>query len=310
MAEPLQIQMALDIAPDVVYHALTDSVALSAWFAEYADVALAEKRYDFWGRFTPDVPDQAGGRHPITSAVANHRLSYQWSIKGQPTTVDYLVGAKDGKTVLVVQQDNLNPDQLTFELANEDFWFLSLENLRRHLDGKPVTRCDFTMSMFGDVQHSAEIDAPAETVWDALISPAQVNRWIASSASIEPRVGGRYDLGWGEGLAAVKILELIPNEKLAYTWSERGAEDTVVTWTLAGSGGKTRLTLIHSGFADSDDNAGIKVGWLNFLSWVRSLSEYGAGWQPAIKRLQPQSQPYYAAGIWAAQAVWAASSTA
>lgn len=301
MPDPLQIQIMLNAPPPNVYAALTDSDKLTAWFAEYAQVALDQKRYDFWGRFTPETPTRETGHHPLVHLDAGAGLAYHWTLHDQLTTVAYKLFAKADKTVMFVQQENLTPDLRTTEFANEDFWFLSLENLRRHLDDKPVIRCDFTMSMLGDIEHSVEIDAPAAAVWDALITPAQLNRWIASNATIEPHVGGAYQLGWGENLASVKILELIPNEKLAYSWTERTPEDTVVTWTLAESGGKTRLTLVHSGFAPTDDNRGIKIGWLNFLSWVRSLVEYGAGWQPAIKRLKPEAQPYYAAAIWEQQ---------
>jgi uncharacterized protein YndB with AHSA1/START domain len=39
------------------------------------------------------------------------------------------------------------------------------------------------------------IDLPREIVWDALVDDALVSGWLAQ-ASIDPRVGGRYDLEW------------------------------------------------------------------------------------------------------------------
>lgn len=47
----------------------------------------------------------------------------------------------------------------------------------------------------GVIVFERRIDLPREIVWDALIDDALVSGWLAE-ASIEPRVGGRYDLEW------------------------------------------------------------------------------------------------------------------
>jgi uncharacterized protein YndB with AHSA1/START domain len=151
--------------------------------------------------------------------------------------------------------------------------------------------------MLGDIQHTVEIDASPDTVFDVLINPAQLNRWIASNAVVEPHEGGTYDLGWGQ---SEKILELLPGKKLSLE-GEFGDLKTVLTWTLEGSGGKTRLTMVHSGFAPDQETGGLQTGWLNFASWVKSVSEYGADWQPAIKRLESGTESYYPASIGQAQ---------
>ena len=86
-----------------------------------------------------------------------------------------------------------------------------------------------------------------------------------------------------------KIVELEPDRKLAYEWEEEGEGDTqmtVVTWTLEESGGKTRLTLVQSGFSDDANVDGIHVGWRNFLNWVRSLAEYGDEWKPPVLQIK------------------------
>ena len=56
-------------------------------------------------------------------------------------------------------------------------------------------------------------------------------------------------------------------------WPEE--TETVVTWTLEELDGKTRLTLVHSGFAPDQPTGGLDAGWLNFMSWIKSLVEYG-----------------------------------
>ncbi len=297
MSNTFHIQLELATTRETLFRAWTDELAL--WFAENSNVSIQEKRYDFWGRFTPEAPAREQGRHPLYEAETNHTLKYGWHILQNDTTVSINLQERDGNTVVMVQQQGIPRSHDISSYTFEDFWFLSLENLRRHVDGKPPVRCDFSKPMLGDIRHTVDIDGSREAVFETLIRPEQLERWIASNATIEPRVDGRYDFGW-KGTGPVKILELIPNEKLSYSWTEAETE-TVVTWSLEGSEGKTRLTLVHSGFAPTQKTGGLNAGWLNFMSWVKSLVEYGPGWKPAVIPLTPEMQPFYAKSIWEGQ---------
>lgn len=298
MSDAMHIQIALKAAPEAIFAALTER--LPGWFAEHADVSLPEKRYDFWGRFTPETPNRAAGHHPLLAAEPNARLRYTWTLDSVPTEVEYRLVTEPSGTRLIVTHTRGTESHAVGNFSFEDFWFLSLENLRRHLDGRAPVFCDFsTLPETGDVRHTVEIDGSRAAVFEALIRPEQMNRWIASHARVDPRPGGEYDYGWN-GVPPFKILEIVPNEKLSFTWPEDG-DETVVTWTLAESGGKTRLTIVHSGFAPGKPNRGVQAGWLNFASWVRSVVEYGDDWLPAVLRIAPEMTSYYAASIGRAQ---------
>jgi uncharacterized protein YndB with AHSA1/START domain len=300
MADALHMEVTIAAPPARVYAALTDSQALAAWFAEFAEVAVDEGRYDFWGRFTPETPDREGGRHALRAAEEGRRLAYDWRVQGTDTTVEFALVPRDGGTTLALTHRGVPKGHELGFYSLEDFWFLSLENLRRHLDGRPVTRCDFSAPGTGDIRHSVEIAGGREAVFAALIRPEELERWIASAATVEPVVGGRYDFGWGG--APMKILDLAPGERLAYTSPPEGdTPETVVTWTLEGAGGRTRLTIVHSGFAPDAPTEGLRNGWLNFLSWVRSAVEYGPGWTPPVLALHQDVRRYYAASIGRAQ---------
>ena len=301
MTQPLIIQLAFPAPPAELFHAWTDANRLAAWFAEFATVSRAEKRYDFWGRFTPEAPNQDQGHHPLLAFEPAHSLKFGWHVHNAQTIVEIRLVPQTtptgNQTVLILQHGDapqaLNPAEYTLE----DFWFLSLENLRRHLAGQPPVRCNFAALQPGDIHHTIEIDAPAATVFDILIRPDQLDRWIASQATVEPRIGGQYSFGWG---APLKILELAPNEKLACVWPEE--PETIVTWTLAESGGKTWLTLVHSGFAPDTPTLGLNSGWLNFMSWIKAIAETGPTWTPPIRYLPEEMQHLYAASIAAGQA--------
>jgi uncharacterized protein YndB with AHSA1/START domain len=297
LSDVLQMQVTVAAPPPAIFAALTAPAALATWFAESADVALAEGRYDFWGRFTPEVPDREAGRHPLLAAEPDRRLSFGWRVLGLETVVEFTLVPRDTGTVVVLQHRGLTKGTEYGFYPLEDFWFLSLENLRRHVAGKAAPiRCDFTLPDTGDVRLAVEIAGERAAVYAALIRPEELERWIASDATVEPVVGGRYDVGWGAD--PMKILELVPDERLAYAgaMSPDGPE-MVVTWTLEGSGGRTRLTLVHSGFAPDQRSDDLRNGWLNFLSFVKSLVEDGAGWTPPILALSPEIAQYYAGSI-------------
>ena len=123
-----------------------------------------------------------------------------------------------------------------------------------------------------------DIDAAPEAVFETLIDPEKLKRYISGEPTVEPEVGGKYDFGWDDG-GPVKVLELVANEKLSYQWEYEHEPETVVTWTLEGSGGKTRLTLVHSGFAAKRDMGDYHIGWMHFLNRIKFLTELGDAWQ-------------------------------
>lgn len=306
----LRMQIKLSHPTEQVFKALTSSDALKAWFAEDADVSLEDKRYAFWGKFTPGNPDKATGmQHEIVEIEPNRRLKFRWQTTPEVLTeVEFRLLEKGDLTVLLLSQTRIATDLSHVEAYTmEDFWFLSLENLRRYLDGKASeARVDFSASMKGDVKWDTLIDASLERVFDVLIKPQYLNKWIANNAEVDPKLGGTLSYGW-EGVPPFRIVALEPNRKLAYDWEEDdqdgNMQTTIVTWTLEESNGKTRLTLVQSGFAPDADNDGIHVGWRNFLNWIRSLSEYGDTWQPpTLKINDPAWASYYAASISEAQA--------
>lgn len=300
MSTVLHMQQTLPGTPASVFRALIDRAALETWFAERAFVSVPAGRYDFWGRFTPETPTEKEGRHVIQAVEPNRRLRYTWRLRGADTTVDLRLAAREGQTVIGLWHYDILPVPRGKPgwYAMDDVWALWLESLRRYLDGRPLVRCDFSAIRSGDVVQTVEIDAPPAAVWDALVNPTQLNRWIASNATAKPRVGGVW-MDWaGEG--ALEILAITPEKTLSLAWEIDGMP-TVVTWTIETSGGKTRLTLSHSGFAPEYASDGELLGWLSYLSWLQSLVEYGIDWLPPLKEVARDAALYYAATIWARQ---------
>lgn len=90
-----------------------------------------------------------------------------------------------------------------------------------------------------------------------LTTPELIAQWLMPS-NFELVLGYRFQFrpkpvpGWC-GIVECEVLEIIPNQKLAYSWvsgDKPGSRqiDTVVTWTLMPEGNQTRLILEHTGF--------------------------------------------------------------
>jgi len=100
--------------------------------------------------------------------------------------------------------------------------------------------------------------APAR-VWDCLTQPELLNQWFMKN-DFKAEVGHRFTFtnkpkiafGW-DGIVYSEVLEVIPQQKLVYTW-KAGPEpgvvnmDTILTWTLTPQGEGTLLKLEHKGF--------------------------------------------------------------
>lgn len=120
------------------------------------------------------------------------------------------------------------------------------------LDLQPVTQ---------DIVVDEILPHAPEVIWTALTSSKLIARWIMEPAGFAPVEGTRFTFrttpaGAWDGTIHCQVLEVIPNERLSYSW--KGGDDgnvgygsrldTVVTWTLFRVADGTRVRLVHSGF--------------------------------------------------------------
>jgi uncharacterized protein YndB with AHSA1/START domain len=276
------LRASIGAPPETVYAALTDPAALRAWLAEHAEVSLDGGIFEFWGRFTPEGER---GRQRLLSAEAGRALSFAWRLQGAETEVAITLEPHEPGTRLTLTHSGVPPRASGDSYWVRDLLMLSLANLASYCEGRGIgPRCDFTAFSDTEARASVDIAAGPGEVFAALIEPAQLDRWIATGAVVEPHTGGRYDFGWDHG--PVKILELEPDKVLAYSWrhswdDEQGPASTVVRWELDGSQGHTHLTIVHSGFGGTGRKTeGYQLGWMEFLASLQRMLEVGAGWHP------------------------------
>ena len=105
---------------------------------------------------------------------------------------------------------------------------------------------------------------PPEEVWPALVEPERLAAWFPSTATIEPRVGGRVVFGFGgDGT----VTDLDPPRLIAFTW-----ETDHLRFELAPDGDGSLLVLVHT-FDDRAGAASFAAGWESCLDVLDGVPE-------------------------------------
>lgn len=263
----LRLRAVVPAPPKVVYEALTDPAALRVWLTDHAEVDLPG-RYEFWGRHTPDGAEP----HQRVLHADERTIRLAWTVEGVETISQIeLADDEDGTLVTLSQSDlpsfeDIIADKAGARGALQTFWSLAIANLADYLSGRELTpKCDFTST---ELRASVVIDAAPDEVFDSMIQPARFREWFGANVDIEPRLGGRFAMGGFElDPGGAKFVEFEPGRKATL----RFADGITDTWELEGSEGKTRLTLVESGF-DPDNPP--YPGWAGWLGGIAALRRY------------------------------------
>jgi uncharacterized protein YndB with AHSA1/START domain len=124
-----------------------------------------------------------------------------------------------------------------------------------------------------------------EKVWRAWTDAEAVKRWWGpgpgepvSLAELDVRVGGRFRIvfrtedGEEHDVGGV-YREVVPNERLVFTWAWRSTpqRESLVTVALRPDGGGTSLTLTHEQFFDEEARDRHEFGWTGTLDKLARL---------------------------------------
>jgi len=143
------------------------------------------------------------------------------------------------------------------------------------------------------VEQEIEVDevfphAP-EKIWKTLTTGELIGRWLMPTTGFEAVKGKRFTFqttpaGAWDGIIQCQVLEVMPNERLVYTWKSGhegnvgygAALDTVVTWTLSKVGNGTRLRLVHSGFVLPKNETAftsMSDGWKKVVGRIGAIAD-------------------------------------
>ena len=275
----------LTATPARVFRALADRTELTSWFAEHAAPGTASgESFRFWGRHTLGAPSAAEATQQLTRFEPDTAVAFTWRLHDTDTEVTVTLAAEpDGASTKLTLRHEIR-GELGVPRSRElidDLWRFSLGNLSCHLAGGGGIVWPDYADPAPEVRMVITIEAPPEAVFRALIEPEQINRWFGTtSAIVEPKVGGRYDLHWqykvdGKEVhgGPTTILEFVPNRKLVLDWPDWRGDTSVtgqtITWLLEPAGSATRVTFIHAGFSRTTDISDYPFGWVWFLDQLK-----------------------------------------
>jgi uncharacterized protein YndB with AHSA1/START domain len=128
------------------------------------------------------------------------------------------------------------------------------------------------------------LNAPAAKVFSAWTDPEKIRRWFGPReaevlrAESDPRVGGRYRIlartsDGEEHDVSGMFREVVPNEKLVFTWAWRSTpeRESLVTVELRPDGSGTLLTLTHEQFFDEAARDRHQHGWTATLERLDAM---------------------------------------
>lgn len=265
------------------FEALTSADALQQWFAERVHVELkAGGAFRFWGRHTLDGPSEDGATQTIVELVEAEKLSFNWRLLDRDSEVTWKLsdGDEGGTTVAGTHTFSAMPEGERIKDLIDDLWKLHGGNFVQYLSGGDGMCLPDYDDPDPTIIQSILIDAPRSEVFQALITPEIMAKWLyAENAVVDAREGGAYSYGWGYEIdgekvdgGPTKILEYVENEKLVTDWpdwrGDKSVPDQTVTWMLEDVDGRTRVTVIHSGFVRTVDFSDYPFGWGHFLAML------------------------------------------
>ena len=129
------------------------------------------------------------------------------------------------------------------------------------------------------------MNADPQVVYRAWTDPAIIGKWFAPTelstpfAEVDLKVGGKYRIGMKSADGTLYVAtgvyrEIIPNEKLAFSWrweNSPSEPETLVTVEFKKSGEQTELVLTHENFATEQAAKDHHEGWGGALSKLTAL---------------------------------------
>jgi uncharacterized protein YndB with AHSA1/START domain len=128
------------------------------------------------------------------------------------------------------------------------------------------------------------LNAPPEKVYAAWTDPAHLTQWfgpeggVIEGAELNATPGGRYTISFstpdGEHHQIGGVYkEVVPNEKLAFTWAWRTMpeRESFVTVTIKPDGAGCILTLLHEQFFDEPARDRHNYGWTGALNKLEKM---------------------------------------
>jgi uncharacterized protein YndB with AHSA1/START domain len=116
-------------------------------------------------------------------------------------------------------------------------------------------------------------NAPVEKVFEAWSNPEIMKLWFKPNAKWQTKTNNTFKIGGSYNHAMIsedgntsydhfgEYKEIVPNQKIFFTWSSQAVQNTLVTVELEEVNGRTNLTLTHNLFPTEEEKGKHNQGW-------------------------------------------------
>ncbi len=128
------------------------------------------------------------------------------------------------------------------------------------------------------IKLSQNLQTTCEQVYASFTNATYLREWLADGATVNPQPGGRIYLWWGNGgYTAGEYVELIPQQKVVFTWRGKDEPASQVSVHLREQAGSVTVDLEHSGleWASPEGIQEFERQWKSSLDNLRSVLETG-----------------------------------
>lgn len=135
------------------------------------------------------------------------------------------------------------------------------------------------------IKHQYFFNHPPQIVWEYFTKAELMALWLMPN-DFQPVVGHEFQFKTGpipsmdfDGIVYCKVLEIVPFEKLSYSWKSGPGNgeitlDTVVVWKLEQTEKGTEVFLEHTGFTQEANlklYEGLSDGWKGKFGKIEKL---------------------------------------
>jgi uncharacterized protein YndB with AHSA1/START domain len=130
------------------------------------------------------------------------------------------------------------------------------------------------------IKMNVTIKASSETIYNALTTEVGLSGWWAKQTIARPEIGFLDTFTFGTFVNKMKVIELIPNEKVVWECVESIDEwiGTFISFELEDKGEKTLIRFTHGHWKEITDMFAVcTYDWAGFMTSLKSLCETGIG---------------------------------
>lgn len=142
-----------------------------------------------------------------------------------------------------------------------------------------------------EIVHEKVVPGSRADVWALWSSAEGLSKWLVSSAKVDLRLGGRYEIYFLEtapegsrGSETCRVLSFLPGRMLSFTWNappQLARTRRLHTWVvveLADDPGGTQVRITHSGWPES--------GFSSDPQWEETFAYFQRAWGGVLSALE------------------------